>query len=232
MLASVEDESVVAGHTACLLAGALAMTGRFDEARIFAGRGTSILAGLGLPVRLGHARAYIAEAEWLAGDAGAAEHELAEAFSIHDGIGDRSGALSAAIDLAHLLCSQGRYDEADRWAALGRDLLEDSDVMTRVMGLATEAQLTAHAGREREAKELAERAVELAEQTDALNLRADAWSALADVLRQLQRPDEADEAAGDRGAPLRAQGQRRRCAAARRADDAALSEPQLLLHRG
>ena len=66
-LASVEDESVVAGHTACLLAGALAMTGRFDEARIFAGRGTSILAGLGLPVRLGHARAYIAEAEWLAG---------------------------------------------------------------------------------------------------------------------------------------------------------------------
>ena len=67
--------------------------------------------------------------------------------------------------------------------------------MTRVMGLATEAQLTAHAGREREAKELAERAVELAEQTDALNLRAGAWSALAAVLRQLHRPDEAVEAA-------------------------------------
>jgi tetratricopeptide (TPR) repeat protein len=195
VLATVDEESIVGGSTSCLLAAVLAMRGRFDDARRYASRGAMILRELGQPVRLGHARAYIAEAEWLAGDARAAEHELVEAYSIHDGIGDRSGALSAAIDLAHLLCSQGRYDEADRWAALGRDLLENSDVMTRVMGLATAAQLTAHAGREREARDLATRAVELAEPTDALNLRAGAWSALAAVLRKVHRPDEASEAA-------------------------------------
>jgi class 3 adenylate cyclase/tetratricopeptide (TPR) repeat protein len=195
VLQTAEDESVVAGQTACLLAGALAMTGRFGEARTYAGRGTMILTGLGLPVGLGHARAYIADAELLAGDANAAEHELMEAYAIHDGIGDRSGAMSFAIDLAHLLCTQGRYDEADQWAALGRDLLDESDVMTRVTGLAAEARLAAHAGREREAMELAARAVELAERTDALNLRGDAWSSLAEVLRQARAHDEAREAA-------------------------------------
>ena len=136
VLDSVEDESVASGETSCLLAGALAMSGRPDEARAFASRGTMILAELGQRVRLGIARAYVADAELLAGDARAAEHELVEAYATLDGIGNKSGAFSAAWELASILCGQGRYDEADRWAAPGRDVLEESDVMTRVTGLA------------------------------------------------------------------------------------------------
>ena len=194
VLDSVEDESVASGETSCLLAGVLAMSGRFDEARTVAGRGTMILAELGQPVRLGIARAYVADAEFLAGDARAAEHELAEAHATLDGIGNRSGASSAAWELASILCSQGRYAEADLWAAPGRDLLEESDVMTHVTGLATEARLAAHAGRPGEAESLAQRAVELADVTDALNVRARTWLAFAEVMRLAERDVDVDNA--------------------------------------
>jgi class 3 adenylate cyclase/tetratricopeptide (TPR) repeat protein len=194
VLESVEDESVASGETSCLLAGVLAMSGRFDEARSFAGRGTMILAELGQRVRLGIARAYVADAELLAGDARAAEHELVEAYATLDGIGNKSGAFSAAWELASILCGQGRHDEADRWAAPGRDVLEESDVMTRVTGLATEARLAAHAGRGEHAASVARRAVTLADRTDALNVRARTWLALAEVMRLEGKEAQSDDA--------------------------------------
>ena len=197
-----------AASTSCLLAGVLAMSGRFDEARSFAGRGTMILAELGQPVRLGIARAYVADAELLAGDARAAEHELVEAYATLDGIGNRSGAFSR-VRARRFLCAQGRYDEADRWAAPGRDVLEDSDAMTRVTGLATEARLAAHAGRAEHAASLARRAVALADETDALNVRARTWLALAEVMR-LAGTERGGRRRADCRRALRVEGQRRR----------------------
>jgi tetratricopeptide (TPR) repeat protein len=195
VLASVEEESIVGGTTSCLLAGALAMTGRFDDARRYGSRGTMILAELGQPIRLGNARAYIADAELLAGDARAAEHELEEAYATFTGMGNQSGALSAAWELASVLCAQNRFEDAERWAALGRTVVEESDVMTRVTGLATEARLAANAGRGTEAHDFARRAVQLADRTDALNVRAGAWLALAEAMRLEGNEPDADEAA-------------------------------------
>jgi tetratricopeptide (TPR) repeat protein len=194
VLASVEEETIVGGSTSCLLAGALAMTGRFDDARRIGSRGTMILSELGQPARLSNARAYIADAELLAGDARGAERELEEAYSTFSRIGYQPGAVSAAWELASVLCAQARYDDAERWAAVGRDVLDASDVMTRVSGLATEARLAVHAGRAAEGHDLARRAVELAERTDALNVRAGAWLALAEALRLQDGNDEADGA--------------------------------------
>jgi class 3 adenylate cyclase/tetratricopeptide (TPR) repeat protein len=194
VLASVDEESIVGGATACLLAGALAMTGRFDDARRYGSRGTMILTELNQQVRLGNARAYIADAELLAGDARAAEHELEQAYATFSGIGNESGALSAAWELASVLCAQGRYDDAERWASLGRDMLDELDAMTRVTGLAAEARLAAHAGRGAEARDLAYRAVKLGDRGDALNVRAGAWLALAATLRGERDDARADDA--------------------------------------
>jgi len=194
VLDAVDEESIVGGSTSCLLAAVLAMRGRFDDARRYASRGAMILRELGQLVRLGNSRAYIADAERLAGDTRAAEHELEEAYATFSEIGHKSGALSAAWELASVLCEVGRYDDADRWAALGRDVLGKSDVMTRVTGLATEARLAARADRDVDALDLARQAVELADRTDALNVRAGAWLALAQVLRLDENNAGADEA--------------------------------------
>jgi class 3 adenylate cyclase/tetratricopeptide (TPR) repeat protein len=197
-LANGSADPAVEGHTSCVLAGLMAMSGRFEEARKLASRGTTILEDLGLRVRLGHARAFVADAEMLAGDLRAAEQELATAHSTLEGAGDRFGALGTAFDLAGVLCAQGRYAEAELWAEAGRDVLDSSDVMTRIVGLAVCARLAAHAGRLTEAESLARRAVEAGAQTDALNLQAAASLALAGVLgsdrREAEASDELDHA--------------------------------------
>jgi hypothetical protein len=63
--------------------------------------------------------------------------------------------------------------------------------MTRVVALSTDARLAAHGGRLDEARELAALAVDLGEGTDALNLRAAAWLANADVASVDDRDEDA-----------------------------------------
>jgi class 3 adenylate cyclase/tetratricopeptide (TPR) repeat protein len=194
VMQSAAGNRIVQGPTACHLAGLLAMTGRFDEAREWGSRGMTILAELGLNQRLAGGRVRLADVELLAGEPKAAEHELMTAFDALESSGDRSGAIAIAADLAHVLYVQGRFAEAERWAALGRNVLESNDVMTRVVGLAIDARLAAHANRHVEAEALARRAVEISAPTDALNVRAAALLALAEVLRAVQSHAEARSA--------------------------------------
>ena len=179
------------------------MAGRFEEAREYSLRGTKLLDELG-PSIAGHARAALADAEVLAGDARAAEQELKTAWDATTKIGDRSGAFSFVYDLAAVLCAQGRYDEAEQWAARGRSIVERSDAMTRVIALTTDARLEAHHGRLEQARTLAQRALELGERTDALNLRAAAWLVVADVASLDGREGDA-QAAIDRALELYAE---------------------------
>src|SRR5919206_5370248 len=108
-----------------------------------------MLEELDLRVRLGHARLFVADVEQLAGDLRAAEQELQAAYVTLDAIGDRSGALAAAYELADVLCSQRHDDQAREWISLGRDVRGRGDVMLRISALATEAQPAAAAGRRR-----------------------------------------------------------------------------------
>ena len=63
-----------------------------------------------------------------------------------------------------------------------------------MLRLAGRARLAAHRGQHDEAVALARAAVELAEQTDMLNLRARIWLALAEVQRAAGNGAEADAA--------------------------------------
>jgi class 3 adenylate cyclase/tetratricopeptide (TPR) repeat protein len=197
VLAEHVGDRVVEASTACRLAGLLAMRGRFDEAREHAGRCTTILDELGLRVRSGHARVFVAAAELLAGDARAAEQDLLAAYATMEQAGDRAGALATAFEIARVLYIQGRYADAEQWAAQDPETVERSDVMTRVVGLAVAAQLAARAGRVADAERLGRRAVELGEQTDALNIHADALLALSEIFRLDGRAPEARTACED-----------------------------------
>jgi hypothetical protein len=64
-----------------------------------------------------------------------------------------------------------------------------------VLGLAARARIAAHRGDTAGAVALAQRAVELADQSDMLNLRARVWLALAEVQRCNGQKTKADAAA-------------------------------------
>jgi tetratricopeptide (TPR) repeat protein len=69
--------------------------------------------------------------------------------------------------------------------------------MMRVLGFDVDARIAAYDGRIHEAKELARRAVELGQQTDALNLRARTLLTLGEVLAAEGRSELASGAARD-----------------------------------
>jgi tetratricopeptide (TPR) repeat protein len=187
----VKADRVSYANTRALLAGLFAMQGRFEEADELIAWSVAMLEELDVPVRLGHARRIAAEVHLHADRPQAAEQELRVAHATLDRLGDRAGAVAVALELAEVLCAQGRHAEAEEWLAPTREVLERSDVMTRVTGLGVEAKLLAQAGLLGDADAVARRAVELADVTDVLTTRARAWLALAEVLSLEGKADQA-----------------------------------------
>jgi tetratricopeptide (TPR) repeat protein len=194
VLAEHGKDRHIDGVGACALAGLFAMTGRFDDARAAGTRGIALLDELRLPVSAGHMRAYVADAALISGDAGAAERELTAGYELLEKAGDYAGTVSTAYDLAWTLCEQRRYAEAEAWAARGRHALEACDVMTRVIGLASEAELAAHAGAIAAGERLARRSVEVADSIDAPNVGASAYVSASRVLALAGLGQEAETA--------------------------------------
>ena len=145
-------------------------------------------------MRLGHIRSLLADAELRAGRSEQAERELRQAYAELARVGDRAGSITVALELADVLLDRSQDAGAAEWLAKSQDVLERSDVMTRVLGEGVRARLLARAGAASEADVLAKHAVELAESTDALNAHARAWLAFADVQRVAERTTDADEA--------------------------------------
>jgi class 3 adenylate cyclase/predicted ATPase len=181
MVQRTGDRTVQAMLTA-LMAGLLAMKGEFGEARVRARDSRALLEELGAVVKAGHARSFAAEVELLAGDPVAAERELRLGYETLTNAGDHNGALNTIFELAEALYAQGRLVEAEECVVAGGDALDQSDALTRIVGTAIQAKLLARRGDLQHGEELARGAVELAEDTDAPNVRAVARMALAEVL--------------------------------------------------
>src|SRR5262249_32622501 len=145
-----------------------AMAARFDDAREHLRRSDLLLHELSLPDLGPKAyRSVVADANELAGDRIGAEQELAAMWQWFRDIGhwapDAQG-MQAASQLALLYCDEGRWDDAERCLAYGRDVPVPTYFRREaVVGLAARARLAAHRGELAEAVTLAERAVELAD---------------------------------------------------------------------
>jgi tetratricopeptide (TPR) repeat protein len=175
-----EHPLLVRATAARALGGLRAMAGAFDEARALLERDRAILDDLGLAVVASHAAEVGAMVELLAGDAAAAERVLRPAYEHMTEVGDVAAPTFAAI-LARAVAQLGRDDEALALSDASRAAAPEEDLTTQVQWRGPRAVVLARQGRAAEAEALAREAVVLADRTDFLNLRADAYADLAAV---------------------------------------------------
>ena len=177
--------------------GLHAQVGRFAEARELLAEAEQTYAELGSPSAVIHCGTIRADVEFLAMDFSAAEQTLREQCAYLEAIADRAHLAVRAVKLADAIFRQGRFDEAEEWAAVSRANAASDDQSTQLMLGSLEAKLLAKRGAIHEARELVEEVVRRAGSTDGLNQIAATRLALADVLRTAELFSEAEQAIGE-----------------------------------
>jgi tetratricopeptide (TPR) repeat protein len=181
------------------LAVLLARAGRGDEARPMVAGAVAALDDLDAQRDLAVALHRAAIVAWLSGDlvsAGAAfERAGTVAERAHEGplvgcvAASRANLLPAPDPDA--IAATGAADAALELAALAASRAAPADTATQVAWRTGRARALARLGRTAEADRVAREAVSLAEQTDSVDLRANALLYLAEVLEAADRPVEA-----------------------------------------
>src|SRR5262245_59419146 len=171
-----------------------AMRGRIDDAREHYRETQRAFDELGFSFKLASFRMYSGWAELIAGDWKAAERELRIGYEGLQRMGERGILSTMAAFLARAVFALGQYDEAARVTEVSAEIASKDDPVTQAMWRGTRARVLAVTGRiDTGAEELARESVELAFQTDSVNMQADALIDLAETLRLLGRAGEAPE---------------------------------------
>jgi class 3 adenylate cyclase/tetratricopeptide (TPR) repeat protein len=171
---------------------ALAMLGRFDEARALLAELRAELAdrggGLALGTTIGQDLVLV---ELQARDFTAAAELGEEACKLLDEVGEKAVLSTVAGRLAQALYALDRLDEADGWARRAAELGASDDAMTQMLSLEVRAKVLARRGEREEAERLAREAVAIGGQTDMLNMQGDAYADLGEVLLLSGKPHDA-----------------------------------------
>jgi len=171
-----------------------AMRGRADAARAILAAARATVDELGLSLELQELSAHGGMVELLAGEPAAGEALLRDGRDGFEALGAGALAALAAALLARALVEQGRDEEAIEQTEYA-ELHAGGELKTTITWCGVRAAALARRGHKPEALELARRAVELAEPTDALADKADAAMALASVLQACGMTDQATDAA-------------------------------------
>jgi DNA-binding SARP family transcriptional activator len=129
--------------------------------------------------------------ELLAGETAAAEQALRASYEALERMGGYSYLATRAAELGDALYGLGRSDEAERLSRRAEKLGATDDVLTQLLWRSLRARVLARQGRIVEAETLIDEAAQLAEETDALNLRAKVHLDRAEVLQLANRSDQA-----------------------------------------
>jgi tetratricopeptide (TPR) repeat protein len=173
-------------------ADALAMLGRFDEARAILAEARAELADRGGGISLGILTGIDSVlVELLAGDPTAAVELGEEACRLLDELGERGFLSTVAGNLALAMYAADRLEEADAWAGRAAELGESEDRATQMLWRQARAKVLARRGEDEQAERLAREAVAIGEATDNLDHQGDTYVDLGEVLRLVGRPDEA-----------------------------------------
>ncbi len=178
------------------LASVRAMEGDFDEARELATRARGSLEELGMRMRSLFMSEAIGSIEMLAGDFVAAERAFRSGYDAAVEVGERGFLSTVAAELAHALVAQGKLEDAEVLAKLSEDIGAEDDLATQVMWRSARARVRAARDRSAEARALAREALTLAEETDDLNMRADTFVDLGEILRMAGEGGDASDAFG------------------------------------
>jgi class 3 adenylate cyclase/tetratricopeptide (TPR) repeat protein len=135
--------------------------------------------------------------ELVAGDLTTAETLLRTGYAELEKMGERGLLSSTAAELGRVLCEQGAYDEADRFASMSDELSGPGDAFNSSLIAGIRARVLA-SRRDLDAASLsAQEAVARAAAGDCLELTADAYRALADVLHASGQAEDAKAALRD-----------------------------------
>jgi len=173
------------------LAPLLAMRGEFGKARKTAEAGRAYLEERGLVRPRAGVALVTGIVEALAGDLEASARAFEDGVALHREIGAQTGLLSTLAALhATVLYRLGRLEEMRPAVRLARETAAPNDVATQVEWRIAEAPLAADEGRLAEAELLVGEALALVQPTDFLELRGQAYEALAHVEARAGRPED------------------------------------------
>jgi tetratricopeptide (TPR) repeat protein len=174
-----------------LLAMLYAFAGRAAEADKAIERRRRTLLELGQ--RMQHARhsMHVGWISLLAEQPERAEQELRAGAELLDAAGERAWLSTLAAVLAEVLFRLERDDEAEEWTWRSEQTASPEDALSQAMWRSTRAKVLARRGEAEGTLALSVAAVEQARQGDNLHLLGDCLSNRAEVLRLLDREDEA-----------------------------------------
>src|SRR5919204_3327207 len=174
-----------------LLAMLYAFAGRAREAEAAIERRRRMLLELGQ--RMQHARhsMHVGWISLLADRPERAEQELRAGAELLEAAGERAWLSTVAAVLAEVLVRLERDHEAEEWTWRSEQAASPEDALSQAMWRSTRAKVLARRGEAEAAVRLAAEAVEQARRGDNLHLLGDCLSDRAEVLRLLDRADEA-----------------------------------------
>jgi class 3 adenylate cyclase/ATP/maltotriose-dependent transcriptional regulator MalT len=174
---------------------ALAMLGRFDEARARSKEMEEELEERGSSVALALLLAMMApETERLAGDPATALEISKRGCQMFEDVGERSWLSSALGIQGQVFYDLGDLDAAFAAATRGLELGASDDAYTQILTRGVQAKVLARRGSQEEAEQLAREACELADATDMSCSRGSAYADLGHVLYVAGRAAEAERA--------------------------------------
>ena len=144
----------------------LAMQGDQDAARELVRAGVESSREAGQLIEAAGGVQTVAFVELHAGAPETAEDVLRASIAELDRLGNLSYRGTSALMLAHVLATRGAYEEAARWCAEVREILNEDDLADVIAADSLEGFLAAAAGSHDEGERLSGQAVELAATTD------------------------------------------------------------------
>jgi class 3 adenylate cyclase/tetratricopeptide (TPR) repeat protein len=190
ILAQASGDRRTTGLVSSLLARLYAMHGDATSARGLYRSAQALLNDGGRTVVAASTSLDSCGVEILAGDLGAAERELRRDYTSLRAMGETYLCSTVAGELARVLATQGRDEEAWPFSEAAQEMAADDDVASQALWRLGRARLLV----DRDATAacaLAEEAVELLRATDARVTQADALTDLAAVWAQAGRADDA-----------------------------------------
>jgi predicted negative regulator of RcsB-dependent stress response len=176
------------------LAPLYAMRGDFEHARQLYTGAQAMLQDLGQTL-VGASTSLASYAvETLAGDLDAAERELQRDFETLTEMKERYLLSTVAAELARVVFSKGRYDDAQRLSETAESLAGEDDIASQALWRSARGKVLAKRGEHEEALAVGGKAVKLIERTDAALIRIEVLTDFAEVLRLAGHEAESEEA--------------------------------------
>ena len=189
-LASAAGKPLVEAQAKRGLGRLLGQVGEFERARMLVEEGTNTMREAGLPQAMAgiQARGFV---ERLAGDNEAAAEYLRQGAEQYRKQADRRFLSTAALNLVLVLLDLDQVDEAEEWLEEAIAEMNAADVVDVAGSYVLKGHIAALRGDYEQGVELAQRAVEIAEQTDFFEVHANTYIEQGHVLALAGRREDA-----------------------------------------